>query len=89
MAEIIDKKYPEVQLNAQGRFVIPAEMRRRLNFKAGDKLVVRVSKDQLVVEKADAVKRRLKRRFQDIPRTVDMASEVLQGRRQEVSKTKT
>lgn len=83
MADSVSARHSEVHLGAQGRFVIPAELRRRLGFSPGDTLVARVEGDRLIVEKAEAVKRRLKERFQRVPKTVDLAAELIEERRRE------
>ncbi len=73
----------EVHLGAQGRLVIPARVRRALDLKPGDALIVRSEADRLVVEKAEAVKRRLRERFGSIPHDIDMADELIEHRRRE------
>lgn len=83
MADSIPAKHSEVHLGRQGRFVIPAELRRRLGFNPGDALIARIEDDRLVVEKAEVVKRRLRERFRHVPETVDLAAELIEGRRRE------
>ena len=52
-----------VRLGPQGRFVVPAPIRKALGLQPGDSLVVRVDDDRLVVEKSDAAERRLRAYF--------------------------
>ena len=53
----------EVQIGASGRFVIPAALRHQLMLKPGDRLVAHIEEGRLVLEKAEAIKRRLQQRF--------------------------
>jgi AbrB family looped-hinge helix DNA binding protein len=76
----------EAHLGPQGRLVIPARFRRSLGFEAGDTLIVRVEDGRLVLEKADAIKRRLKARFAKIPEGVSLAHGLLSERREEAKK---
>lgn len=70
----------EVQLGAQGRLVIPAVLRRALDLKAGDRLVARRVGDSLVLERREAIEKRLQDRFRKIPREVSLVSELLAER---------
>jgi AbrB family looped-hinge helix DNA binding protein len=53
----------EGQLGPQGRLVIPAQLRRLLGFEPGDTLVARLENGRLILEKREAIRRRLKDRF--------------------------
>lgn len=53
----------EVQIGVSGRIVIPAEFRHQLGLMPGDRIVARVEQDQLIFEKAETIKRRLKQRY--------------------------
>jgi AbrB family looped-hinge helix DNA binding protein len=63
----------EDQVGAQGRVVIPAALRKALNLKPGERLVARRVGESLVLERREAVERRLRERFQHIPRDISLA----------------
>ena len=51
--------HADVRLGAQGRLVVPAPIRKALGFQPGETLVARVEGGCLVIEKPEAVERRL------------------------------
>ncbi|NKB16898.1 MAG: AbrB/MazE/SpoVT family DNA-binding domain-containing protein [Pseudanabaena sp. CRU_2_10] len=57
MTQIITK------VNAQGRIVIPIELRQQLGLVAGSKLIARLEGNRLVLEKPDDVFQRLRSTF--------------------------
>jgi len=73
--------HSEIQVSAQGRLVIPAPLRRALNIKSGDRLIARKVGDSLVLERRDAIEKRLLKMFSGIPRDVDLADELIAERR--------
>lgn len=73
----------EVQVGAQGRLVIPASLRQSMGLRPGDKLVARQVGDSIVLERRDAVERRLKARFAGVPGDISLAAELIAERRQE------
>ena len=73
----------EIHLGRQGRLVLPASLRRKLELKTGDKLLVREETGQIVLEKPAAIKKRLKARFSKIPKERSLASELIAERREE------
>jgi AbrB family looped-hinge helix DNA binding protein len=73
----------EIQLGAQGRLVIPASLRKSMGLNPGDKLVARQVGDSIVLERREAVERRLKGRFADLPSDVSLADELIAERRRE------
>ncbi len=75
-----------VRLGNQGRLVIPAKLRKLLDVKSGDTLLARFHEDQLVLEKTETTKRRLKNRFAKIPKGKSLAEELLIERRAEVQR---
>ena len=76
----------EVQLGAQGRVVIPAELRKALNLKTGDRLVARRQGESLVLERREAVEQRLQDRFRSIPEDVNLVQELLDERDEEAGR---
>lgn len=46
----------EVQLDPQGRLVIPAQLRRSLGFESGDSLIARTEDGRLILEKVETIK---------------------------------
>ncbi len=76
----------EIQIGAQGRIVIPAHLRKALRFKPGDRLVARQVGESLVLERREAIEKRLQDRFRHIPREVSLVDELLAERRDEVAR---
>ncbi len=73
----------EVRIGPQGRVVIPAALRRALDFHPGDRLLIRQEDGRLVLEKASTVARRLKARFKHVPKDERLADELISERRAE------
>jgi len=63
--------------------VVPAPMRRALEFRSGEPLVVRVEDDHLVIEKPTSIERRLRARFRKLTER-SLADELIAERREEV-----
>ncbi len=76
----------EVQIGAQGRVVIPAPLRKALGLKPGDRLIVRRQGDSLILERREAIEKRLRSRFSHIPETVSLADELIAERRAEAAR---
>ena len=76
----------EVQLDPQGRLVIPAQLRRSLGFESGDSLIARTEDGRLILEKAGTIKQRLKHRFVHLPSTTSLAEELIADRREEAKR---
>lgn len=74
----------QVRLDAQGRVVIPSDLRRTLNFSGGEELVARVQGEQLILERRDAIVRRLKARYKGLEGS--LADELLEERRREAER---
>ncbi len=73
----------EIQLDPQGRIVIPAYLRRTLGFEAGDRLIARKEDGRLILEKPEVIKQRLKKRFARIPSTISLAQQLIDERKKE------
>lgn len=76
----------EVQVGAQGRLVIPAALRKALDLKPGDRLVARQEGDALVLERREAIEKRLQDRFRHIPKEVSLVDQLIAERRTEAAK---
>jgi AbrB family looped-hinge helix DNA binding protein len=76
----------EIRIGAQGRLVIPAELRKALNLKQGDRLVARQDGEALVLERREAIEKRLQDRFRHIPGDVSLVGELIAERRAEAAK---
>ena len=72
-----------VTVGPQGRLVIPSEVRREMGIGPGDVLLVLVEGQRLVLEKREAVLRRLLQRFERVPAEVSLADELIAERRSE------
>lgn len=71
-----------VQVNDQGRVVIPAHFRQQLGLTAGSKLLIRLENGQLVLEKSEDVFKRLRATFNSPDSLVE---ELLEDRRGETT----
>jgi AbrB family looped-hinge helix DNA binding protein len=76
----------EVQVGAQGRLVIPANLRRALDLRAGERLVARRVGDAIVLERREAIERRMQARFAEVPDDVDLAAELIADRAREAQR---
>lgn len=76
----------ELALSKQGRLVIPARLRRALGLQPGDRLVARQDGDRIILERRDAVERRVKARVANIPQDASLVDELLADRRAEAAK---
>ena len=76
----------EVQLDPQGRLVIPASLRRSLGFGSGDRLIARMEEGRLILEKTETIKQRLKNRFTHLPPNTSLGKELIAERREEAKR---
>jgi AbrB family looped-hinge helix DNA binding protein len=72
----------EVRLGAQGRMVIPAQLRQALDLKTGDALIARTRDGYLIVEKAAVTRQRLKTRYAGVGKR-SLSKELVAERREE------
>lgn len=77
-----DHLHADVRFGAQGRLVVPAAIRKALDFRPGERLIARVEQDHLVIEKTRDVERRLQDRFRLVEGR-SLAEEIIQDRRAE------
>lgn len=63
--------------------VIPSDIRREMGIGPGDVLLALVEGQRLVLEKREAVLRRLLKRFERVPAEVSLADELIAERRSE------
>ena len=75
--------HADVRLGAQGRLVVPASIRKALGFRPGETLVARIEDGHLVIEKPEAVERRLHDHFRKFEGR-SLAEELIAERREEV-----
>ncbi len=80
--DILDRGCPT---HAQGRIVIPAHLRKAMNLKSGDRLLVRRENERIVLERREAVAARLRKRFSHIQAGVSLVDELLEERRAEAA----
>ena len=74
--------HADVRLGPQGRIVIPARMRGALGIEPGDSLLARVDNGRLVIEKPEAVERRLHEYFRKFDGR-SLSDELIAERREE------
>lgn len=75
------------KLGEDGRLVIPAPLRKSLNLKPGDTLVVESDGDSLLVRGYDQVLREVQAAFADLaPPGVLISEELLKDRREEAAR---
>lgn len=74
--------HADVRLGPQGRIVIPARMRGALGIEPGDSLLARVADGRLVIEKPEAVERRLHEYFRNFDGR-SLSDELIAERREE------
>jgi AbrB family looped-hinge helix DNA binding protein len=72
-----------VRIGPKGRVVVPVELRRRLQLEEGTELVVRISRERLVLEPRSAALRRLRSFFDDVPSERSLVDELVAERRRE------
>ena len=78
----------DVRLGAQGRLVVPASIRKALGFRPGETLVARVEDGHLIIEKPEAVERRLHAYFRKFEGR-SLAEELIAERREEARREET
>ena len=77
--------HADIRLGAQGRLVVPAPIRKALGFRPGENLVARIEDGHLVIEKPEAVERRLHDWFRKFEGR-SLAAELIAERHEEARK---
>ena len=70
-----------VQIGAHGRVVIPAPLRKSMGLKQGDYLIARKEGDRIILERREAIERRLLARLDHIPEEINLTDELIAERR--------
>lgn len=73
-----------ISVGQNGRIVIPTAIRKALNLQEGQRLLLRLENDAIIMEKPTDIVKKLQNRFRKIP--VSLADELVQERRQEAAK---
>lgn len=81
--EMAEEVSYRVRMGGQGRLVVPVELRDSLGLEPGSVLIARQEDGRLVLERREDALRRLRARFKDVPRNVDLAGELLADRRED------
>ena len=80
----------QVEMNAQGRVVIPAHLRKSLGLHGKQKLAIWVTEGKLVIEKLDDVKAALKASFKDLSQQgISLSEQLIAERRAETERERT
>lgn len=74
----------EVRMGPEGRVLIPAEIRRAVGLEPGERIVVRVEGDRIVLLPREAIKRQLQDPFKDVDGS--MSEELIAERRKEAAR---
>lgn len=66
--------------------MIPAHLRNALDLKPGDRLVVRLDGDSIVLERPEHLVKRLQARFKCLPTDISLADELIAERRADAAR---
>ena len=73
-----------IQIHKGGRLVVPVKLRKALNIKAGDEVVVRLENDSIrLIPMQQAVNLAQKAVKQYVPKGVSLVDELIKARREE------
>lgn len=73
-----------VQIRKGGRLVVPVKLRKALNIKAGDEVVIRLEEDSIrLIPVGQAVNLAQQMVRQYVPKGVSLVDELIQARREE------
>lgn len=73
-----------IAIGQNGRVVIPTAIRKALNLQEGQRLLLRLENQCIIMEKPADIVQKLQQRFRKIP--VSLAEELIHERRQEAAK---
>ena len=73
-----------IAIAQNGRIVIPTAIRKALNLQEGQRLLLRLDNQSIIMEKPADIVKKLQHRFRKIP--MSLAGELIQERRQEAAK---
>lgn len=73
-----------IAIGQNGRIVIPTSMRKALGLQEGQRLLLRLENQCIIMEKPADIVQKLQSRFRKIP--VSLADELIQERRQDAAK---
>jgi AbrB family looped-hinge helix DNA binding protein len=74
---MVEAELRTVTVSEKGQVAIPVDIRRRLNIRKGQTLVLQVSEDKLLIVKAEEVWRRMKDDFQHLLRLSERSARQL------------
>lgn len=80
-----EQRYNEITVGPQGRFVIPAKIRKEMGIVTGETLIARLNAGQLVLEKPETVLARLKTTFSNVSSDISLVDELIADRQDEAS----
>ena len=81
------KMQAKAKLNANGRVVIPAPVRKALDLRPGDELIMRVEDGELrLTTRRRALERARRMIRQDVPDDVDLTQSLIDDRRAEAER---
>ena len=66
IAEMESVELRTVTVSEKGQFAIPVDIRRKLNISKGDKLLITVSGKKVLIEKSEAVSKRMRNDFRHL-----------------------
>ena len=66
-----------VTVSEKGQLAIPVDIRRKLNIKKGDKLLIVVHGSKVMIEKSDAIAERVKEDFEPLLKLSDKTARKL------------
>jgi AbrB family looped-hinge helix DNA binding protein len=85
LTNMAEQRYNEITVGPQGRFVIPAKIRKEMGIVAGETLIARLNAGQIVLEKPETVLARLKTTFSNVSSDISLVDELIADRQDEAS----
>ncbi len=80
VSQLVSDEHTELQtvtVSEKGQLAIPVDVRRRLNIKKGDKLLIFVHGNKVIIEKSDAISKRVKEDFGHLLKLSEKAAKKL------------